>query len=770
MRTTFVIRAIGIALVAVAARAADAPAPAADAFRPESLLPEGTMLYASLPLSEAYLDKLRGTVLGTIAGNEEVLQFFEKPRERLEDEFDAWCKLTLERHKVNPREILARIPERAVFAVLDWNPERNEPSGIVGAIRLSGAEDDARTLIEKYLELAGDEKPTRSEYEHAGVKVTRLVFKPKKPAFPVPAEESPRLHAVEFGIHKGWLLAIYDDGPEGKLQADLERLLDQRSPLSGSAPYQRAAQKVGYDGSDPFVFVNGAQLIAMGREVARTVSGEEKEKEKAPKTYEAVLDAFGVSSLRSIAYAQRIDGKGLRDEVFIEVPAPRKGLLAALGSGGAKGELARFFPGDTQMYTEAAIAPSKVWDALREAVKVAPEEDAEKKFEESIAEADEEIGFSIQKDLIPCLGIRVAYGGTVGALPVGVGKTILVLEIADVKKLAEILAKVRELPALKEGTIIVDGEHEGVKTTSITIKNVPIPLIPSYAVADGHLLVAESPPTLLAMIDAMKGNQPSFANSPAFAGHRAKAFDDAAIFGGYYDVKGLTAAVYNVLVPALGMMTSTTPEIRKGLQEAGIDFALLPSREAIVDPLFPGTDTMRVTDEGISYSGSSPVGSPALGLFKVAMGIGGAFGLGAAMREAVEEEREAICREHLEKIRDAIAEYRATTGAGEPPRALIDLLRSGALEDPKFLRCPSDKNPQKVIDPAKGTEVLVSFRYAPEAYRAGAESPQKVVFEPDAERHRMGSNVVMSDGEVKKIWRWDELRTRPKEPARKDEP
>ncbi|MBN1420226.1 MAG: hypothetical protein JXP34_15710 [Planctomycetes bacterium] len=755
MRITLA-RGIAIALVAVTARAADAPAlPADETFRPEALLPEGTILYASVPLSGPYLEKLRGTVLGKIGEDDEVLQFLEKPLERLQDDFEAWCKLTLERHQVNPREFLSRIPERAVLAVLEWNPERGEPSGLFGAIRLSGPEDDARTLIEKYLELAGDDKPARSQYEHAGVKVTRLVFRSKDAPPGAPEIEGARVHAVEFGFRGGWLLAIYDDGPEKDLQADLKRLLDSKGGLMSSAIYRKASGKVGYDGEDPFVYANGAKLIAIAREMARSAA-EDDWNEEVPKQLDAILESLGISSLGALAYTQRIDGEGLRDEAFIEVPGPREGLLAALGSGGATGELARFFSGDAQVYIEAAIGVPAIWRAIRETVRAGGGEEGVKELEEGLADLEKTIGFSIEKDLIPCLGKRIAYGGTVGALPVGVGKTILVLEIADPKKLAEIIAKLRKVPAVEEGAIIVDGEHEGIETTSVTIRNVPIPLIPSFAIAGDHLLIAETPPTLLGMIDALKGNLPSLAKSASFAAHRAAAFDETAVFGGYYDIKGIAASVYGVLVPVLGMVTSTSPEARKIFQDAGIDFALLPSREAVVDPLFPGTDTMRIDREGISWSGTSPVGSPSLGSVKLGFAAGGGIGLSVGLHEMLEEERESVCREHLEKIRDAIAEYRATTGGGEPPRALIDLVRSGALEDPKVLLCPSDKRPQKVLDPATGKEIAVSYRYAPEAYQGDEKPPRKVVFEPDPERHRTGSNAVMSDGEVKKIYRWEE--------------
>ncbi len=753
------------------------PAASEPEFQPEMLLPETSLGYISIPTSRSYGDRLLGTALGEIWKSEEVQRFLKRPLEKFRETVDTWSEIQVRRHQVDPRKFLSPWPHRMVAAVLNWDSERNEPSAAFLALQFPGDGKEARGLAENLIRAAAKEKKfDRSEYEHAGGKVTRIAWKEKQgpsfdfistsPAIPdeilekMKKETTIRDHAVEFTFRSGWLLLIFDDGPEGKTQADMRRLFDQKDSLEKAPLFRAAAGKLGFSSAEPFVFFNVGELL---KQVRSMMAEEEKKDEKGDETSPeekdsgldvlAILDGLGISGIRSLSWIQRIDGKSMSDDVFLEVPEPRKGIFRVLAAGSSRGDLARFMSGDSQTYQEMAVDWASLWGVIRDTVKAAVDEETYQKFQEAVAEMEKTAGFSLEKDLLPCLGTHLALGGTVGQLPAMVGKNLFVLDLKDGKKLEELLGKLRKIPEVQESLMITDGEYEGVKTTSFTIRNFMLPLQPSYAITEGHLLMSESLLSLQSMIDSLRGKVKRLDEVPAFQEHRKTAFDEGTIAGSYYDLKGYLGALYTVLASTMSLVFGMDPEAKKSLDEYGIDFALLPSQKAVTDPLFPGTETLRVETAGFRYSGSSPFGSPLLGIFKIASAIGGAVGFESWIKDEIEGDRERICRGNLEKIRDAIRVYRDTTGGGSPPRDLLDLVRSGALDDASHLRCPSDKSPRKVADPDTGDEVAVSYRYIPENYGHGKKRV-KVIDEDDPQRHRNGSFVLYSDGSIEKLWKW----------------
>ncbi len=164
-------------------------------------------------------------------------------------------------------------------------------------------------------------------------------------------------------------------------------------------------------------------------------------------------------------------------------------------------------------------------------------------IDSGLAEADEALGMSIERDLLPALGPEVSFAMTFQAapapppeIPPGMGGPpaipgfLLFLEVQQEEVVRRAVERALELgneAAASEGGSEMDGEpapqlfeREKYRDTEIVRMVVPegqMPVHPALAFHDGFLILCSDAPVLRACIDARSGQGTSVARSPLLA-------------------------------------------------------------------------------------------------------------------------------------------------------------------------------------------------------------------------------------------------------------
>lgn len=754
--------------------ASEAPPPVA---APEAHLPETTLILIDLQLGPETIAKARGTSLWEIWEHPETQRFLEKPILQMRKDFEAWIALTGEEIGFDLREVLLlEVPPRVAVAIPGIDFEAGEPTALVLVADLGAEAEKAGRAIERAVEVArkkadgADWKLSSSEREASGVKIRRLVRTYKRPkevtldldelieslqrngdgGLRATAEpEMVEAHSVfEWAFLGTVLVGAAGDKPDSD-HLELERYLSPEKPLAAHADFQTVRARLG--AGTPFAFVRVDRIVEDARKAAaagRTEEGESRTGTNGAKgpDVDALLRSLGVSSIRSVGWAQSIEGRELVDHYFVLAPEPREGLIYDLLSGPLpRDRLVRFAPRTAQVYGEASVDFGRLWGHVGKLVDLLAEKDGRESFAKGVAAVEEKIGAGIA-EVIACFKPHVAAYSSVPATMISPGEQGLILPLADAARLRDILAKVRALPEVAEYLLFDEESHQGVETVRITLKNLPIPLMPTYAFLKDTLVITESPFALQKLITSLEDGSGSLADSEKFRSVEVAAFPEGARFGEYVDMEVLVERTYQLIVSALNMAMGPTEQGE--LKRLGFDLNLLPSGKAVSKGLGLGIEHVRMDAAGVEYRGRSAFGAGVAGVYKAIVGAMLPFAAANEMRETVHEHYRKGSRKNMERIHHACASYLRTVGGGRHPRDLVSLLGAGLIEE-SVLVAPGDTERKTVEDPESGEMVVVSYRYRPKGYEE--EGRRLVLWEADAWLDGATRLCLFNDGTIDEV-------------------
>jgi hypothetical protein len=150
-----------------------------------------------------------------------------------------------------------------------------------------------------------------------------------------------------------------------------------------------------------------------------------------------LVDALGVKGVKSITFVSGYDGPGFRDVTEIDMPGPRKGLLALTSSKKFSLKDLPPLPSDTTNFSASSLEVGKAYDVLvglvESGVRIFAPEQAEN-IQPAIKAFEQILGVNFRDDLFGSFGdMSVSYSSPAEG-PLGLGSTTL-FKVKDGPKL-----------------------------------------------------------------------------------------------------------------------------------------------------------------------------------------------------------------------------------------------------------------------------------------------------------------------------------------------
>lgn len=319
---------------------------------PEQLLPADTVAVLSAP------DWGR---LRTVSDTSAMWQLWRDPamapfRRKLETQFKETVLDPLEsRAGISLAEYASLLQGQITFAVT-----RNGWTGsldpIPGLLVILDAGDKADLLRSKLAEVrrkiadSGEDSRTR---EIRGVEFTEL---------PGPPPGSGPNVALRFG-QAGSLLIVNLNAATTDVEKVLARLAGGAgvSPLAEQPAFQ-ADQRGVFRNALVFGWIHSAPLIEIGIRAAAEASRDQQGFGPKP---DAILNALGLTSLKSLAFSATADDQGEDVHLFLGSPeADRRGLFRLPVSPGADATPPAFVPEDAAGFSRARLSGPRLWETI----------------------------------------------------------------------------------------------------------------------------------------------------------------------------------------------------------------------------------------------------------------------------------------------------------------------------------------------------------------------------------------------------------------------
>jgi hypothetical protein len=298
-----------------------------------------------------------------------------------------------------------------------------------------------------------------------------------------PGNDSPPLRALLTGDVVA-LAVGYDEG-EAVLAGGNNNLTNDAEFKAAMGQVKPAAAAV--------VFIKSQRLLKM-IDAGIALGSDPQAKTRWP----AVRDALGLTSMRSAIGSAGFDQGDWVWNLFIDAPAPRRGLIAALLDGAALDQNALNLVPRTATWLNAFTFDAPQLLALVRDLLAQVDPQARGEFEETLAKGSAQAGVNLETDLIAALGRTWLLYSDPAVTGFGGLGVCLVHPLRDAGKVEMALSKLETLA----NQAMADEAHQGgprfqfqtVQQNGVTIHSLQFPMVaPSWAVSEGNLYVGLYP-------------------------------------------------------------------------------------------------------------------------------------------------------------------------------------------------------------------------------------------------------------------------------------
>ena len=321
--------------------------------------------------------------------------------------------------------------------------------------------------------------------------------------------------------------------------------------------------------------------------------------------------ALGVDKVAAVAGTTRVVDRGMLTKVRLQTPAPHTGLLMPLAGKPLQDADLAGVPADADFVLATILSADALYNELRRVIKTL-DENADKEFARELGEIEDELGFSLKKDILAHLGDRcvLASAPSLGGFLTG---TILTVQVKDAKKLQAGIAKfegsLRKKFTPPEPQPGQPASLETVKIGRTQIRYVafstrdPIPFAPAWAIHKDKLYIAGWPQVIQTAIEGPA--PPPITQDPAFRKARAKVGANASILL-YANYPKIVRQVYNWSLLGWTVGANVLPH-ETGIQ-ARPDW--LPSLSKLEKYLWPQVGVISADAKGITFEGYGSLPAP----------------------------------------------------------------------------------------------------------------------------------------------------------------
>jgi len=258
-----------------------------------------------------------------------------------------------------------------------------------------------------------------------------------------------------------------------------------------------------------------------------------------------MIEVLGVGNVSTIAACVRVVERGLLSKIRISTPAPHRGLLMPFAGGVLSEADLAGVPADADFAVAVKLSADAAYAELRRVIRqLSPAGDEE--FTHELGQIEEELGFSIRKDILAHLGDTwvLSSAPSQGGFLTG---TVLTVTVKDAEKLSATMAKlekyiVSQCPrkfACRFQT--AKAGRTDVRFLSLASKKMPIPVAPAWAIHKGKLYIAGWPQVIQSTIE--NNGKTSLLKQAGYARFRQKLPAKASMLA-YVNVPKITRQVY----------------------------------------------------------------------------------------------------------------------------------------------------------------------------------------------------------------------------------
>jgi prepilin-type processing-associated H-X9-DG protein len=503
--------------------------------------------------------------------------------------------------------------------------------------------------------------------------------------------------------------------------------------------------------ADPAItaFVDGEKFLKLIDEVVAK-AGNPQASAKWPKAKEAT----GLTGLKRIAYTAGFDGKEWMSQIFVEAPAPRRGLLAMCDNKPIAEDLLKAIPESATFVAVGSFDLAKLVEQIR-SIAGAIDPEAQQKIDQGLGGLSMMIGKNVQRDILEPLGEQ--WGIYMSPLVGGnsYAGVVLINQLDDAAKAQQglnaawIFANNMIAAQMKNSELKVQTQR--TKIGDVTINYLGIPFVsPGWTIKDGRLYAGLFPQViatatkqvaagksitdnadyqkLLQRLNVPKASSVVFMNLPATA---PQAYQTALVLTrmglGFADMWGVKAPE-----PVLPPLDVLLPHLTPAMAASWTDDAGWHAKS--VTP-FPGASL-------IATEQNATVGSTAL-MTSIML---------PSLNRARETANRIKCASNMRQIGQAIQLY-ANENKGSYPADLGTLMHDEDIAMDAFL-CPSSNvsppgNDVRTPDQmAQWVNEHSPYVYGGKGLKTDAPADRIVLYENLSDHDTDGGNFLYGDGHV----------------------
>lgn len=397
---------------------------------------------------------------------------------------------------------------------------------------------------------------------------------------------------------------------------DANTALKPAKTIAGHSGLQASYKQVSSDQTRAMLFVwaDVARLFDM----AMQASGDEIPAEQ-------LMDALGIKNVNQFALAQGFNEAGLWfTDIFLDVPAPRQGMLAAYLETVSiqEANLAAIPRNATWMRAGTWDLPG-VMRAMRDAQTKMPEE-TEFNLDQSLKQLHQVAGFDVEKTLIEGLGpLWMAYSDASTMTMFGPGINLInrTNKPKDVENALNALQILANAMFFNDPDAVMRFTRSNIAGMEMNVLNLMV-VSPTWAMVDDHLVIGISPQSVSSFAVMLEQNDGGITANPDFRKVRATLPKDINALM-YTNLSRTAPQMYQAVNSAVGMLVAADPQAAQEI------LAMLPSMEVMQPYLKPCGFAGWTDDAGWHYQDTQPFpGATYLSPEAVASQVLGMSGLG----------------------------------------------------------------------------------------------------------------------------------------------
>lgn len=360
--------------------------------------------------------------------------------------------------------------------------------------------------------------------------------------------------------------------------------LDGKPVLASSEAFHRSLKKVGAKGASALAYVN-LQPFSNVLEPFW------------PYEVAEWMDMLGLKKVNALCLATTLEGGASRDSLFIDCPGKKKGLLKVLAPRPVSWDnIRQAFP-DAFFFADIVIDPELFLEELDQFVReVVPEH--YKEFRIAIGMVKKETGFDLEKDILGPLGQEVS----VFVSPPLMGPNMIAtVDLDDAEGFNALLEKLFAAMA-HEGLRISESNYLERTFRTVTIPEEGVPVAPTFAVANGRLIVTSTPMTMKKYLSWLDKDLPGLADSPDFKEAVASVPRGASMLS-YLNIRQFVEMGYGTAAPFLPSLFAEA--------ELPMDPGKLPMTDDVTKYISNAVSYMVSDEDGILLGLRCPMGAGA---------------------------------------------------------------------------------------------------------------------------------------------------------------